>query len=298
MRPRCLAVPRSSLAASRDRAHCGCGWPSDWAADFSWRERSTRGMTGLLLIFLRVLAVCVSMNALGAPLTMLLRWRVAFAVVLTIVASPMVPAMTSLDPVSGGPLPAMMAAELLVGASFGFGLALWFLGADVCAQLWTHLSGLSIDAFGNGAERPAQRFFHLIWLNIFFLAGGHRMALTSFLDGFRIVPPGTLADCNSLLQGIITQLTLCMRMGLQAGLPVAAALFAAIVATAVAGRLIPQMQTFVTTTSIGALLLVACLAVGVTPLMLTLELQVTEYFSSYWEQRIDHASVYDLGDFP
>ncbi len=189
-----------------------------------------------------------------------------------------------LDRGEGAEVLAGFLAEMLRGLCFGFGLCLWFIGAEICAAVWGHLSGISIDAFVAEDRRPWTRFFQLVWISVFLLTGSDRTALRALLDSFQWAPPGAPIDAQALLQSVLVLLGLSLQLGLQVGIPLATTLLAALCITVLTSRLIPHLQSLVTSTSLGALMFMAALAVGCGPIARTLELQLVSFLATWGNQ--------------
>lgn len=236
------------------------------------------------LIFARLLSALVLATSFVPSRTISWRFRLAVALVLTVLVSPAMFANSQTVAGGEGPIFASFAGEILRGACFGFGLCLWLIGAEICATMWGHLSGISIDAFPTGDQRPWARFFQLTWLTVFFLTGAHRIAVRALLDSFHRVPPGSPVEVSVMLHSVLELLGFAMQLGLRAGIPLAATLLAALGITVLMSRLLPHLQTLVTSTSLGALMLVAALFVGWGPLAQTLQIQVSSFLTTWVHQ--------------
>jgi flagellar biosynthetic protein FliR len=235
----------------------------------------TMGLVLLRIATAAVLATsCAEMS--GIPM----RLRVGGAIVFSLLLVPLVPSHLSTTTLAD--FPALAVAEILCGALFGFGVRLWLVGAAVCSQLFGQTSGLGMVAFAQAGagSAPLARFLQLVWICVFFVAGGHRLALECLMESFRATPPGGLVYDAQTLAATVELLGVNFRLGIQAGLPIVAALLLTVIVSLLLARMIPQIHVFSTSTGLTALMLVAALWIGCGPLFRSLEGQVGVFLST------------------
>ena len=240
--------------------------------------------TAMVLLRLVTAALLATSSSLLGAIPM--RLRVGGAVVFALLLVPLVP-QASVPATTVTELPAMALAEILCGALFGFGVRLWLVGADICSQLFGQTSGLGMMVFaGSGASAaPLARFLQLVWVCVFFLVGGHRVAIECLLDSFQATPIGGLVYNAETFFATVRLLGVSFGLGIQAGLPIVATLLLTLIVSLLLARMIPQIHAFTTSTGIGALMLVAALWVGCRPFFGSLEHQVG-VFLAVWSQSV------------
>ena len=156
------------------------------------------------------------------------------------IETPLVPPATL-----AGYIPAI-GAELFVGFLLGSGVVLLFSGVQLAGQIIGQMSGMTLaDLYSPGFDANVPLFSQLLYLvalAIFLLAGGHRLAMTGFLDTFAAIPPGSMGLANSLSETTVTLLVQSFSLGIRIAAPAAAALLLASLVLGIISRTLPQLN--------------------------------------------------------
>ena len=240
-----------------------------------------RQLVAMALVLLRLATAALLVTSTSVLAGIPLRLRAGGAVVFALLLVPLVPQTQAVATVASD-LPVLALSEVLCGALFGFGVRLWLVGADICSQLFGQTSGLGMIVFARAgsASAPLTQFLRIVWVCVFFVGGGHRMAIESLLASFQATPLGELVYNAETLAGTAQLLGLSFALGIQAGLPIVAALLLTMVVALLLGRLIPQIHVFATSTGLGALMLVTALWIGCGPLLRALDGQFGVFLSA------------------
>lgn len=140
----------------------------------------------------------------------------------------------------------LTAAELLVGFLLGSGIVLLFSGIQLAGQIVGQMSGMTLaDVYNPGfdAEVPLlSQLLYLVALSIFLLCGGHRIAMTGFLDTFAALPPGSVGMTTSLADMVVTLLMQSFSLGIRVAAPATVALMLASLVMGIISRTLPQLN--------------------------------------------------------
>lgn len=210
-----------------------------------------------LLILVRTTALVMTAPLLGSR-AIPFRFRVAMAIVLSLVTLPMIHSRTSLgDVISTNPsdLLHLASAELIIGFALGLGVSLMFASAQMAGTLLGQMSGIQIsdqlDPTTGQSGTPVSQFFSILSLATFALMGGPELVLSSLLNTFVELPIGvqvfssaegaSLArtDMADLLVEILRQSFL---LTLRAVGPAVVAMMISTVTISMIGRSCPQMN--------------------------------------------------------
>jgi flagellar biosynthetic protein FliR len=139
-------------------------------------------------------------------------------------------------------------SELLVGAAIGLVVRLSFAVVEIAGEMISPLFGLAAAAvFDPGMQATSTPLTKILVLLIGLLAvsaGVHRAVLGALLEGYRILPPGHVADSNLAVPMLVKLSSMALEVGVQVALPVLGMLLLTQVALAFVSRAAPTMQIF------------------------------------------------------
>lgn len=144
-----------------------------------------------------------------------------------------------------GYLPAI-GAELFVGFLLGTGTVLLFSGVQLAGQIVGQMSGMTLaDLYSPGFDANVpllSQLLYMVALAIFLASGGHRLAMTGFLDTFVAIPPGGMSLSTSLTDTTVTLLVQSFSLGIRVAAPATAALLLASLVLGIISRTLPQLN--------------------------------------------------------
>lgn len=140
----------------------------------------------------------------------------------------------------------LVGAELFVGFLLGSGMVLLFSGIQLAGQIVGQMSGMTFaDIYNPGFDTDVpllSQMLYLIALSIFLLCGGHRIAMTGFLDTFAALPPGSVGMATSLGDMVVTLLMQSFALGIRIAAPATVALMLASLVMGIISRTLPQLN--------------------------------------------------------
>lgn len=204
-----------------------------WIAAFVWP-------------FLRVLGLMLAEPLLSnrnVPTTA----RVGLAIFVTLVVTPLLPAMPQVDPASAAGL-FIAAQQLLIGLAMGFVVRIALTAAEMAGQLAGLQMGLGFAVFfdpqSSAQTAVVGQFMGLFALLLFLSINGHALVIAALAESFQVLPVSAeplgplgfrvLAEFGGVIFGT----------GLLISLPVIAALLVANVAVGIMTRAAPQLNLF------------------------------------------------------
>lgn len=189
--------------------------------------------------------------------------RTALCLVLSLFLSPLV--MTDglrLDLV----FPLRLAYEVLVGMFIGYLFTLVVSGVTMAGGLMDFEMGFGLahvfDPTMGAFSSLLARFYTLLAVLIFFLAGGHHLLVVSVLASYRVFPAGSLELPSMLSTAAARTAAEVFVVAVKVAAPVVGALFVADVVFGLVARSVPQLNVFVL--GIPLKVLLGLLAVAVT----------------------------------
>jgi len=203
-------------------------------------------ISALLWPLLRVLGLIFAEPILGNA-NVPVRVKVGFALLITILLAPLLPAMPRVDPASAaGVLIAVQ--QLLIGLAMGFTLRIALTAVETAGQLAGLQMGLGFAVFfdpqSSAQTAVVGQFLGLFAILIFLAIDGHLMVLTALSQSFATLPVGAQPLDVSGFRLLIAWGGEIFRTGLIISLPVIAALLIANVAVGIMTRAAPQLNIF------------------------------------------------------
>jgi flagellar biosynthetic protein FliR len=216
------------------------------------------------LIFVRVATLMLIAPVLS-PFELAMRWRLAVAVAIAVLLTPLAIGRVESPPQTLGPWLAMAGGEALVGLMLGLGVRIMFTSMQVAGGLISQMSGLQMAEVFNpalGGSVPVfSQLLLLVATAVFLLIGGHRQLIEALLDSFAGVPMGHATFSASAVQGVTTLVANSFALGLRAAVPAVVALLLATLIVGFIGRTLPQLN--VMSLGFGINVMTALVAFGV-----------------------------------
>lgn len=144
---------------------------------------------------------------------------------------------------------ALVAREVLVGVTLGFGTLLVFASLQIAGQIIGLQIGLNIatvlDPINAGQQVSfMDQFYSLLAALVFLAIDGHHGLLLALQRSFEILPPGTFGPHAGTLEALIALVTDISLVALRLALPVLATLLLVDLAMGLLARIVPQMNVF------------------------------------------------------
>lgn len=162
----------------------------------------------------------------------------------------------------------LVGGELFVGYLLGSGVVLLFSGIQLAGQIVGQMSGMTLaDIYNPGfdADVPLlSQLLYLVALSIFLLCGGHRIAMTGFLDSFAALPPGSVGMATSLGDMVVTLLMQSFTLGIRVAAPATVALMLASLVLGIISRTVPQLNVMALGFGLNALVTLGFLSASLT----------------------------------
>lgn len=175
------------------------------------------------------------------------RIRLVVALALTLIIAPVVPAITTIDPVSpAGVL--VLVNQVLIGLALGFAFHFIFEALVMAGQLIAAGMGLSFAAQvdpASGMQTPTVSHFYSLFGMLLFLAiDGHLAAIAVLAESFHLLPIGEQGIAMSSWRELAGWGTWLFAAAVVMSLPVVIALLIVNVAFGVMTRASPQLNIF------------------------------------------------------
>lgn len=213
-----------------------------------------------LMVLLRSMGVVMLLPTLGSrPAPVMV--RVALSVCLATLVSGVVP--TGHMPLTHWALVQAAFHEVVLGLAMGFVGRMTFAAVEMAGRVITTEIGLNA-APGMGVPEPSHEplaaFLSIFAGLMFFLVGGHLMAITAFAKSFQIGAPGQAAFYAGTPEFLITRSAHVIELGLRMAAPFIGLNFLVTLAFSVLSRAVPKMNVFILSYSLRLLAGFALLA--------------------------------------
>ena len=162
--------------------------------------------------------------------------------------------------------PVRLAYEVLVGLFIGYLFTLVVSGVTMAGGLVDFEMGFGLahafDPNAGAFSSLLARFYTMLAVLVFFLAGGHHLLVVSILASYRVFPAGSLELPSVLSTAAARAAAEVFVVAVRVSAPVVGALFVADVVFGLVARSVPQLNVFVL--GIPLKVLLGLLAVSVT----------------------------------
>ena len=202
-------------------------------------------VAAFMLPLFRIAALLMTMPIIGTTLVST-RIRLYFAVAITVVVAPSLPAM---PPVSALDLSALMliAQQIIIGAALGLSLQLFFQAFVIAGQIVAIQMGMGfasmIDPVNGVSTAVIGQFFTMLVTLLFLSMNGHLVVFEVLVESFTTLPVGQgLSTAN--FWDLVLRLGWVLGAALILVLPAITALLVVNVAMGVMTRAAPQLNIF------------------------------------------------------
>jgi flagellar biosynthesis protein FliR len=254
----------------------------------AWRPLWEPRLVVFLLILSRVSALVMTAPVLGAREAPM-RVRAFLAVAMSVVVAPLVWETKVEQPLHVVHLLALIAGELVVGATLGLGVMIIFGGIQVAGQLISQVSGMALgDVFNPGFNDDIDAISQLLFyatMAAFVIVGGHRDVVAALLDTLVAMPPGTGVAPSGSLESMTTLLGQSFVLGVRASAPALTALLLATIVLGLIARTLPQLNALALGIPLNTIVALAALAFSIGTIVMVFEDQldtVLETIAASW----------------
>ncbi|KAA8694763.1 Flagellar biosynthetic protein fliR [Pseudomonas caricapapayae] len=202
-------------------------------------------VASFMLPLFRIVALLMTMPVIGTTLVPR-RVRLYFAVAITVVVAPALPA---LPPVQALDLSALLliGEQIIIGAGMGLSLQLFFHIFVVAGQIISTQMGMGfasmVDPTNGVSSAVIGQFFTMLVTLLFLSMNGHLVVLEILVESFTTMPVGSGLLVNNFWE-LATGLGWVLSSGLRLVLPAITALLIINIAFGVMTRAAPQLNIF------------------------------------------------------
>ncbi|MGF1691478.1 flagellar biosynthetic protein FliR [Photobacterium kagoshimensis] len=192
--------------------------------------------------------------------------RIALALIISVLAAPLMPAMPAVDPLSVEAL-ILAGQQVIIGAMLALLLDLLFAIFTTMGQILSMQMGLGMAMMNdpiNGVSIPALgKYYQLYALMLFLALDGHLVALDVMVQSFNIWPVGEMMS-QMALNTIIMRFGWMMAAALLLSLPAVCAMLLVNGSFGMMNRAAPQLNVFALGFPMTMLLGLICLLITTT----------------------------------
>ncbi|MBA1230803.1 flagellar type III secretion system protein FliR [Pseudomonas viridiflava] len=202
-------------------------------------------VASFMLPLFRIIAVLMTMPIIGTTLVPR-RVRLYFAVAMTVVVAPVLPAMPAVQALDLSAL-LLIGEQIIIGAGMGLSLQLFFHIFVVAGQIISTQMGMGfasmVDPTNGVSSATIGQFFTMLVTLLFLAMNGHLVVLEILVESFTTMPVGGGLLVNNFW-GLANGLGWVMSSGLRLVLPAITALLVINIAFGVMTRAAPQLNIF------------------------------------------------------
>ncbi|GFM86737.1 flagellar biosynthetic protein FliR [Pseudomonas cichorii] len=202
-------------------------------------------VASFMLPLFRIVAVLMTMPIIGTTLVPR-RVRLYFAVAVTVVVAPVLPAMPPVEALDLSAL-LLIGEQILIGAGMGLSLQLFFHIFVVAGQIIATQMGMGfasmVDPTNGVSSAVIGQFFTMLVTLLFLAMNGHLVVLEILVESFTTMPVGSGLLVSNFWE-LATGLGWVMSSGLRLVLPAITALLIINIAFGVMTRAAPQLNIF------------------------------------------------------
>ncbi|MFJ4145749.1 flagellar biosynthetic protein FliR [Pseudomonas sp. NPDC089734] len=202
-------------------------------------------VASFMLPLFRIVAVLMTMPVIGTTLV-LRRVRLYFAVAVTVVVAPVLPAMPPVEALDLSAL-LLIGEQIIIGVGMGLSLQLFFHIFVVAGQIIATQMGMGfasmVDPTNGVSSAVIGQFFTMLVTLLFLAMNGHLVVLEILVESFSTMPVGGGLPVSNFWE-LATGLGWVMSAGLRLVLPAITALLIINIAFGVMTRAAPQLNIF------------------------------------------------------
>lgn len=231
------------------------------------------------LVLTRVSGIVVTAPVFGGS-DIPMQFRALFAFAMTLLMLPLLWFTDIREPVSLVDYVVVILAELIIGASIGLCMSLFFgcviLAGSVIGQVGGLFAASVLDPT-SGEEVPTLgRFLHLLAVTIFAAIGGLRLLIGALLDTFETLPLGTGIVQTPLVGTLVSIVSLGFGLALRLAAPAMIGVLLSLVVMGILSRTLPQLNLMSIGFGINSMLMMILLICSLGAGMLCFQERITD----------------------
>jgi len=200
-----------------------------------------------ILAFARIGTMVMLLPGLG-ELSVPVRVRLTVALVLTAVLLPLHRTDYNLDLRSFGPLLAMLAEEMFIGAVLGLAARLTISALQVAGSVIAQQLGLgfvtAVDPMQGQQGVIVGNFLTILGITLFFAVDLHHLVIAALNDSYKLFAPGDIPLLGDVAALTTRTIASAFKVGIQLSAPFLVFGLLFNLGLGVLSRLMPQMQVF------------------------------------------------------
>lgn len=209
------------------------------------------------LVFARVGALIMTMPGLGdTPVPV--RVRMAFALLMCLVVTPVVASTLPQVPASTGELGADILREVLIGLAIGAILRTFLAAMQTAGEVISLSTTLSFAQTANPTEAQQNTtiatFLSLLAMVLIMATNLHHLFIAAMVRSYTLFPYGHAAPIGDFAQLAIRTVSGAFALGIQLAAPILAFSLIFNIATGLVGRAMPQFQIYFAAAPLNVLL--------------------------------------------
>jgi flagellar biosynthetic protein FliR len=203
-------------------------------------------MTDFLWPLFRIAALLMVVPIIGVRSVPALG-RMGLAVLITLVAYPLLPPAPTVDPFSAQGI-AILAGQVVIGLAMGFMVRLLFAAVEMGGNIVGQTMGLGFAQMmdpSSGVSVPViSQFYNLLATLIFLALDGHLIVINILIQSFHVMPVVTTAGLSDGLWTLVSWGAWIFKGAMLIALPAVSAMLLVNVAFGVMMRAAPQLNIF------------------------------------------------------
>ncbi|MBB4266791.1 flagellar biosynthetic protein FliR [Roseospira visakhapatnamensis] len=230
------------------------------------------GVFAYLLVFTRLGMAVLLMPAFSVAY-LNTQVRLALALTLALVITPLVASSLPAEQPRGGALALLVVSEVLIGAFVAMVMqalhAALHLGGTAIGFASGLMNARAFDPTTSQSGAMVLTFLTLLATVLIFFLDLHHLMIEAVVDSYRLIPPGQLPEMGDLVAYLTTLLSGSFRIGWQLAAPFLLFNLIFFVSLGIMARLMPQMNVFFVGLPLQILVGLGILFVTLPALMLT-----------------------------
>ncbi len=196
--------------------------------------------------FVRISAMMVAAPVFGARTTPV-RIRIILAVAISLAATPLLPPVPAVDPISFSAA-GILAQQVLIGVAMGLIVQMVFQSLVVAGESIANSMGLGFARMvdpANGVQVPViSQFFIVMATLLFVILNGHLLLIQLVIHSFEIIPVSSSGLSLPGIRAVVEWAGHMFAGGLMVALPAVTALLVVNISMGVITRAAPQLNIF------------------------------------------------------
>jgi flagellar biosynthetic protein FliR len=210
-------------------------------------EFLTTSLYAGLVVFARLGAVILLMPGIGDPQVMV-RVRVIFALLLTVLITPIVASTLPPRPNNVLDLGVLLGQEVIIGLFFGTLMRFLLTALDIAGHMISHFGSLNAAQVFNptigGQGSLVGAFLGTLGVLLIFATNMHHMLIQGIIDSYTLFTPGAPIPTGDMAMVVSDFLAESFRLGVQIAGPFIIVGMVFYIGMGILARLMPQMPVF------------------------------------------------------